>query len=227
MAFGNISKLAKDDLEYHFIYCGNHARFHAKVCTEAVINELKLGSAIFTYIGMVKLHLLTKETMEKYYKDEIEIDSKIIEMYDSVHGPMVNDTEGTHFKESTGEDLESFFMNLQHGKLKRSSRTFFLPKVLPYERKMIEERSIDRLQDYFSSYQHGRKTGLPEYGSTDWMKEYKETLRQGMEKVDVGKLEMELSEPNSKYILCYCARRTVWLPVEYCPKTRKRKYKAI
>ena len=139
---------------------------------------------------MVKMHLVTQETMEKYYKDKSKIDSKTIEMCRS-SGMQIESIDG-----SMGDDLESFFMNLQIGKFKPGSLTFYLPKILPCERKMIEERNQLHCSTYFSYWAGHSGTGI-------------ETVLRQMKKVDVSKVEMDLSESNSKFILCYCYRRTV------------------
>ena len=86
---------------------------------------------------------------------------------------------------SAGDDLELFFLDLQNGKFKRQLATFFLQKILPCERKMIEERSFHLREHYLRSYEYV----IPE-------------------NADVCKVEMHLSESNSKFIVYHFCRRT-------------------
>ena len=79
---------------------------------------------------------------------------------------------------------------------------------------MIEERNSDVLIDYFSSIKHEEK-----YSKTldfldisdvwQWLDEFRKIKKQAIETADVSKVEMDLSQSNSKYILCYCARQSV------------------
>ena len=228
MAFRKF-ELTKDDLDYHFIFCGRKYWSDAKMCTEELLNVFNLDSAILTILSMKKIHLVSKEAMEKYYNEEIEIDLKAMEFFDSFDRS-VSENDDTHFKESVGDDLEIFFKNLQLAHLKQNSRTFYLPKISHSERKMIEERSIDRMHNYFSSEKHeqnllSRLLDLSEsknFDKNDLLDQYKKLGTKAIEKVDVSKDEMDLSESNSKYIFCYCARRTDRL--NFYPKTKKRKY---
>lgn len=198
--FGTMAKNPKDDLEYHFIYSEDRHDYipNIKSCIKKVITEFKLASAIFTQVNMNKHHLVTKETMEKLYKNEKYTHD--IYSYDDL-------------KESVGDDLESFFMNLQIGKLKDDSRTFYLPKILPSERKMIEERSINCL---YGLDHYGISLKISSWTSFDPLISLvkKEMEMIAMDNVDVSKVEMDLSESNSKYMLCICDRRTVRLPEE-------------
>ena len=211
-AFENIAKYPEDDLEYHFIYSEYRYSFEYQAynpsiesCINKVITEFKLGSAIFTQVNMNNRHLVTKETMEKLYKNEKNAHD--IYSYDDL-------------KESVGDDLESFFMNLQIGKLKDDSRTFYLPKILPFERKMIEERNIHfcvkGLDHYDIPLRIFMQTFYPE------VIPLKNEMK-AIETIDVSKVEMDLSESNSKYILSICDRRTVRLPGKKYA-TRKRKH---
>ena len=138
-------------------------------------------------LKMVKSHLVTRETMRQYYKEEMGIPN-------IVHMSPINQS---HFKESAGDDLELFFKDLQNGKFKHRSLTFFLPKILECERKMIEERRFHLRDHYLRSHEN-----------------------LAMETADVSKVEMDLSESNSKFIVYYCHRRTYRLPEISGPETR-------
>ena len=178
-----------------------------------------------TRVGMAKIRLVTKETMDEYYKEKIEIDSETIDAYNKLFSLNLQ-SKDAKFKESVGDDLESFFMDLQNGLLpKRESRTFFLPKIMSSERKMIEERNHDVLMNYFSSIKHEEihsKTldFLDESDVWQWLKEFRKIKTQAIETADVSKVELEMSESNSKYILCYCARKSI---IVCKKKIRKRK----
>ena len=188
-ALGTISKLTEDGLEYHFIYCGNGLLTSPVNVTKKIIEDFELESAIFTGLTMLKSHLVTKEMMEKYYDGKVlykdEMDMFILYSLQE---------DQSHYEESAGDDLELFFMDLQNGKFKRQSDTFFLQKILPSERKMIEERSFHLRDHYLRSHEYV-----------------------AMEKADVCKVEMDLSESNSKFIVYFCHRRTNRLYL----KTRK------
>ena len=97
---------------------------------------------------MAKSHLVTKEMMEKYY------DGKVLDKKEKSRFFWLPKDQ-LYFEESAGDDLELFFMDLQNGKLKRQSDTFFLQKILPSERKMIEERNFHLRDHYFCSYING------------------------------------------------------------------------
>ena len=146
---------------------------------------------------MIKSHLVTKETMEYCYDEEIEIDlilNGLQNTFNTIHHP-IHDTKEKRFKGSVGDDLESFFMFLRKGIIKSNARTFFLPKILPFERKMIEDRSEGK------NINRSKYCELPELL---WVPLASVWKCSG----DVNKVEMDLSESNSKYTFCFCARQT-------------------
>lgn len=148
--------LTKDDLEYHFIYCGNTIGHYKRLYFPDLVHEFKLGSAVVTSLKMMEIQLVTKETMKKFYKEKFKLITESFKSVQTIHNPLF-DTEDTHFKGSVGDDLESFFMNLRNGILKSNARTFFLPKTSSCERKLIEERSEVERNILNKSYIYGLK----------------------------------------------------------------------
>ena len=142
--------------------------------------------------GLYQLVPVTKEMMEGYYKQQIDIDLRKIGMLylngNQLDLPELENYRIKHeesfLKESTGDDLELFFENLQIGKIKENSVSFFLSKADVDEIKAIEEKSFKCAFNYHSF----------------WKFDF------SIEKVDVDKKEMALSESNSKFIF-YCGQR--------------------
>ena len=122
--------------------------------------EYNFRSVVITQLHMGRYFFVTKETMEGYYKQQIDIDLRKIDVL-FLNGnrmdflDLVNHRskhEESFLKESTGDDLELFFENLQMGGIKENSVSFFLPKAKPGERKVVEERNANYLFHYCSSW---------------------------------------------------------------------------
>ena len=175
-----------------------------------IIKEYNFRSVVITQLEMDRHFFVTKETMENYYKQQIDIDLTKIGMH-YLQGERMQYSEQEKYrikhepnflKESTGDDLELFFENLQIGKIKENSVSFFLPKAKADERKVVEEKNTKYASHYLSFWEYGI-----------------------MEKIDVDKTEMALSESNSKFIF-YCGQRET-TRFENIPETINRKRKAI
>ena len=134
---------------------------------------------------MVKSHLVTYEMMEKYYKEEMEMDSNVMDFCDF-------ESKEICVNKSIGDDLDLFFLNLQNRILENDSLAFFLPKMLPSEQKTIEERTID-WGDYLKSFD--KVFGSPRRERA-WIynNENSEHRIRAIEEADVSKVEMNLSE---------------------------------
>ena len=199
--FQRLSKIGpiNDDIDYHFIFSGYPQVEELSIMK--IIKEYNFRSVIITQLNMGRYFFVTKETMKGYYKQQIDIDLRKIGMLylngNQLDLPELENYRIKHeesfLKESTGDDLELFFENLQIGKIKENSVSFFLSKADVDEIKAIEERSVKCAFNYHSYW---------EFQSWEFHSEFDFSI----EKVDVDKKEMELSESNSKFIF-YCGQR--------------------
>ena len=190
--FQRLSKIGpiNDDIDYHFIFSGYPQVEELSIMK--IIKEYNFRSVIITQLNMGRYFFVTKETMKGYYKQQIDIDLRKIGMLylngNQLDLPELENYRIKHeesfLKESTGDDLELFFENLQIGKIKENSVSFFLSKADVDEIKAIEERNVKCAFNYHSF----------------WKFDF------SIEKVDVDKKEMALSESNSKFIF-YCGQR--------------------
>ena len=124
-----------DDLKTHFIVAGQYYwDLHFETMKSMILAKMKkygIKEAMVTMIWMSRLHLITKEKMEDYYKGKFE------------------DEDGWD-KESVHDDLDSFFDKLQNGWWEEEYVvTYFLPKLTEKEKKLVEEKDKDHLMSYY------------------------------------------------------------------------------
>ena len=163
----------------HFIYCGEHYVWDVKSFNRLRENLLKkmrecgIQSAMFTMLHMHRWKLVTKEKAKKAYE-----------------GKLKNEEEWEDYEQSIGDDLETFFKNLQSQKEIENEfvESFFLPKLTEDELKLVEQRNEQHLSTYLEHYD-----GL---------------------NPDVDPEEMKKSESRSKYVHGRCIRSTMNLTIE-------------
>ena len=172
----SVSEFGNDDLMPHFIYCGYHYG-----CTEKSINRLReiflekmrkygIQSAILTVLYMWRWKLVTKEKVKQAYE-----------------GKLKNEKDWKRYEQSIGDDLETFFTNLQSQKEIKNefAWSFFLPKLTEDELKLVEQKNEQHLSTYGWHY-IGRNP-------------------------DVDPEEMKKSDSRSKYVHGRCWRSTIHL----------------
>ena len=171
------------DLMLHFIYCGYHYLWAESFnrLKEILLRKMRkygIQAAILTMLDMQRWKLVTKERVKQAYE-----------------GKLKNEEEWDDFEQSIGDDLETFFTNLQHQKEIKNEFvwSFFLPKLTEDELKLVEQRNEQHLSTYFDHY-YGRNP-------------------------DVDPEEMKKSDSRSKYVYGRCFRETINLKIE----NRKRK----
>ena len=168
----------------HFIYYGLHYLFGKESrnrLREILLKEMRkygIQSGILTMLHMFRWKLVTKEKVKQAYE-----------------GKLKNEEEWKLYEQSIGDDLETFFTNLQSQKEIKNEYvwSFFLPKLTEDELKLVEQRNEQHLSTYWRHY-----IGL---------------------NPDVDPEVMKKSDSRSKYVYGQCFRRTMHLKIE----NRKRK----
>ena len=163
----------------HFIYCGSHylwdkeSRNRLREILMTKMRKYGIQYAILTMLFMWRWKLITKEKVKQAYE-----------------GKLKNEEDWEDYEQSIGDDLETFFTNLQSQKeIKNESvRSFFLPKLTEDELKLVEQRNEHHLTTYSRHY-FGRNP-------------------------DVHPEEMKRSDSRSKYVHGRCWRRTIHLALE-------------
>ena len=179
IGFKSILDFGKEELEPHFIYAGDYylyAESRRRTWLEKIfltkMEHNKLQFAIVTQLGMSRWNLITKETVKKAYQ-----------------GKFKNDEDGSFYKESIHDDLETFFSNLQGQKKIKNEYvpSFFTPKLTAEELKLVDERN----EEFLSTYSYH-----------PWSNP------------DVDAEEMKKSDSSSKYVHGECLRLTKKLTLE-------------
>ena len=167
----------------NFIYCGHHYLWTVSInrLREILLTKMRkygIQSGILTVLYMDRLKLVTKEKFKQAYKGELK-----------------NEEDWKDIEQSIGDDLETFFTNLQSQKEIKNERvgSFFLPKLTEDELKLVEQKNEQHLSTYEVHYD-----GL---------------------NPDVDPEEMKKSDSISKYVDGRCVRETIHLTIE----KRKRK----
>ena len=177
-----LSDFGKDDLLSHFIYCGLHYSWKGKTVSwlkEIFLTKMKkyeIESATLTLLEMWRWKLVTKETVKKAYQ-----------------GKLKNDEDWKRYKRSVGDNLETFFHNLQDGiKIKNEwVFSFFTPKLTEEELKFVQEQNKEHLSTY-SRYYFGKNP-------------------------DVDPEKMKKTDSRSKYVRGSCGRLTIQLTLKSNP----------
>ena len=119
-----------EDFVPHFIYCGDYYLLRGGVNRlEAIFLEKMrcygIKNAILTRLGMIRLKLVTGETVKKAYQ-----------------GKLKNDEDWVNYDGSIHDDLETFFCNLQDQKTIKIERgfSFFTPQLTEEELKLLGEK---------------------------------------------------------------------------------------
>ena len=125
-ALQKIVESKTQDLEIHFVYAGlyyHNNYYHKEGIKSLILNGMqkyKIKFLMVTAIGMNRIQLMTKETMDKYCLGEV------------------------YEYKSVNDDLESLFENLCLGKKKDSVKNigttgYFFPNLTREELKMTEK----------------------------------------------------------------------------------------
>ena len=167
----------KDGLLPHFIYSGEYyygtKRLEFREMLLTKMKSYRIQSAVLTKLTMWRRNLVTKETVKKAYK-----------------GAMKTEKVWNRYEGSINDDLETFFINLQDQETIKEDEinSFFTPKLIEEELKLVEERNEEHLRSYsFHS------------------------VRQINPDVDVD--EMKRSNSSSKFVHVFCFRKTEPLKV--------------
>ena len=122
-----------DDLKTHFIVAGEYYDWHRYTMKPMILAKMKkygIKEAMVTIIRMWRIHLITKEKMEDYYKGK-------------------NERGREHGEQSVHDDLDSFFEKLQNGWWGQEEViTYFIPKLTEEEEKLVEQKDKDHLMSY-------------------------------------------------------------------------------
>ena len=175
----SVSEFGNDDLIPHFIYCGDHYlidKISINRLREILLKKMRkygIQSAILTVLVMRRWKLITKEKSKLAYE-----------------GKLKNEEDWKNREQSIGDDLETFFENLQSQKEieKEIVRSFFLPKLTEDELKLVEQRNEQHLSTYSNHYEELNP--------------------------DVDPEEMKKSDSRSKYVHGRCWRSTIHLALK-------------
>ena len=138
-----------------------------------------IQSSILTMLEMERLKLVTKETVEKAYKGELE---------NYFHWEDFGPPHYTiNYGASINDDLERFFIKLKNQKEVEDEDvfSFFPPKLTNKELKLVEEGNKEHLKSYEAHYKA--------FGVNP----------------DVDVEEMKKSDSKSKYVHVRCRRLTI------------------
>ena len=146
-AFQNISEREVKDLEPHFVYAGEYHLYSIhesdnplQTSLLKLMKKYQIESVILTIIYMEKEQLVTKETMESYYKGD--------------HSPR---------NISVNDDLERLFQDLQLGKEPSDDAiAYYLPKLTVDEMALVEKKDRTYFQIFFTgvyppNWNHSKK----------------------------------------------------------------------
>ena len=167
-----ISSSGNDDMMPHFLYCGNFSANFSKLerLISIALKENGIRSTIVTMLTMERLGLITKEKSKAAYAGKLKNDSKWLNENGSIN-----------------EDLESFINNLhsQEEIKEEDVLSFFLPKLMENELKLVKEKDLDFMNTFYYSLF-----------------------------ADVDPEEMKKSDSKQKYVLGRCFRKTKLLNVD-------------
>ena len=105
-------------------------------------------------------------------------------------------TGGDTYTDSVADDLESFFEEIQLGRISSSiAWTYFLPELSLKEMELIEKKD----EDYIRSFKL-------------------------LNDADVNETEMKLSSSSSKYVSAFCRRKTIVIDSKSFPKANQESY---
>ena len=134
----SISDFGKDDLMPHFIYCGDYYLYgeQIKKLKEIILTKMRkygIQLSILTMLSMMRMNLVTKETVKKAYKGELK-----------------NEQDWRNYEGSINDDLERFLINLQYKKEIKQEwvLSFFTPKLTNEEFKFVQEGNEEHLKTY-------------------------------------------------------------------------------
>ena len=163
----------------YFIYCGEpyfRSEESRKSLEEILLEKMRkyrIQSALLTVLNMYRWKVVTKEKVKQAYE-----------------GKLKNDEEWNDYQQSIGDDLDTFFTNLQSQKEIKNEVVgrFFLPKLTEDELKLVEQRNEQHLSTYSEHYFQLNP--------------------------DVDPEEMKKSDSRSKYVVGRCKRKTWHLTIE-------------
>ena len=146
------------ELKPHFVYAGYYYWYPEERLRSFILEGMKkykIKTAMVTIIHMRRYRLITIEHMENYCKGKKDE------------------------KNSVNDDLESFFEDLQNGKIPDNKvGTYFLPKLPRKELELVKRKDPSYFENFWISYP------------------------------DVKAAEMRLSESDSKFGQGFSWRRT-------------------